>query len=80
MPTQNVTPKGHFSEEAAVFPRECPVGTYQETDRAEKCTNCTEKNFCDEMGLEFPKPCITGHYCPPNSIKPTACPPVSKEM
>lgn len=48
-----------------------------QTNRAERCTNCTEKNFCDEMGLEFPKPCLTGHYCPPNSIKPTACPPVS---
>ena len=48
-----------------------------QTDRAEQCTNCTEKNFCDKMGLEFPKTCIKGHYCPPNSIKPTACPPVS---
>lgn len=48
-----------------------------QSDRAERCTNCTEKNFCDEMGLTFPKTCLSGHYCPPNSIKPTACPPVS---
>ena len=29
------------------------------------------------MGLDFPTPCLSGHYCPPNSIKPTACLPVS---
>lgn len=29
------------------------------------------------MGLQFPQTCISGHYCPPNSIKPTACLPVS---
>ena len=48
-----------------------------QSDCAERCTNCTEGNFCDEMGLTFPKTCLSGHYCPPNSIKPTACPPVS---
>ena len=56
--------------------RTCFFSSLQ-TDRAERCTNCTEKNFCDRMGLDFPTTCITGHYCPPNSIKPTACPPVS---
>ncbi|EDO39339.1 predicted protein, partial [Nematostella vectensis] len=72
-PTQFVTSAGHYSEKGAASETECPVGTYQSSDRASKCIPCLEKNYCDRMGLINPIPCPTGHYCPAGSTQPTPC-------
>ena len=68
------SPKGHYAVKGSAAPTPCPVGTYQESDRAFKCNPCIETAYCDVEGLIVPKTCPRGYYCPSSSVKPSACP------
>ena len=73
-PTQHICPTGHYCPKGSAFARKCPVGSYQESDRASVCNDCLETTYCDVEGLSTPKKCPRGYFCPSKSVKPAACP------
>ena len=52
-----VCPTGHYCIEGESFPQPCPLGTYSKyvgVERAENCTACSPKYYCDNIGLSYP--------------------------
>ena len=55
----------------------CPMGSYNPSRGAislANCLICPEGFLCATEGTTTPTLCIEGHYCPPGSILPIACP------
>ena len=71
---QHVSPAGHFAVQGSAFATPCPLGTFQQNQKASKCNICVKGSFCNRTGLVESIPCILGHFCPDNSTVPTPCP------
>ena len=72
-------PPGHYCKEGEMYPRPCPKGTYNSTDKGdkiEKCQVCPAGTNCNKAGIakHSNNLCPPGYYCPKNTFSPRACP------
>ncbi|XP_064629316.1 zonadhesin-like [Lineus longissimus] len=63
---------GHYCPEGSPSPNRfpCPAGTYTRKSnlwKAEQCTICDERFFCEGGGGAPSGPCPPGYYCPPGT-------------
>lgn len=90
-PAEYVCTPGHSCPSGSVSEQACDSGTYQDEHQQATCKICPEGYFCDgtilnathcEHGVQFPEPCITGHYCLNGTkfAQEHKCPPGEKQL
>lgn len=89
-PAEYVCTPGHSCPTGSVNQQACGSGTYQDEHQQSTCKTCPEGYFCDGTilnathcthGVQFPEPCVTGHYCPNGTkfAQEHKCPPGKKQ-
>jgi hypothetical protein len=74
LPTQFLTPLGHYSLAGSSAPEECPLGTFNPETGKSACVPCIEGYYCPTRAMTSYYPCPVGGYCPRGSTLPRACP------
>jgi hypothetical protein len=74
LPTQFLTPLGHYSLAGSSAPEECPLGTFNPEMGKSACVPCIEGYYCPTRAMTSYYPCPVGGYCPRGSTLPRACP------
>ena len=72
-PAEYTCTPGHHCPMGSAHQVPCGSGTYQDEFQQETCKTCPQGFYCDgtilnathcSHGVQFPTPCIKGHYCP----------------